>query len=373
MKKRLGLLVGATTALFIFTSCGNSAQDEFVSYLESQSKITEGTYDFKVAIKDLELPETPDQAANPMAGMIATQLKDMSITGEVQSNTKKDNAFAMNMKINALGMEVPFNMVGSFGKEPKMYMATDIMEYIMGIVGSMTGVDVTAETDLSQLKGKYIDVFAMDETMDQATWSDMVKEMEQAQKNQEEMNKKYITFIKGLDKKSFTKKDDVISHTFTEKEFADLIKTLGDDVSTKDIENIFKDFEKFKVTFDVNTKKDKTNATIDMAPKAADAETTGFSSLVLSFETTLKDKKANITFPKKESILTNDELNTLFPEAAVPGLTTSLNDDEFKELKDALVEGKEFIDETTSKELLDTYKTVLTDAQYKEIEDILKK
>jgi hypothetical protein len=75
----------------------------------------------------------------------------------------------------------------------------------------------------------------------------MVKEMEAAQKDQEKLNKKYIDFIKGLDKKSFTKKDNVISHTFTEKEFTDLIKTLSEDTETdmKDVQNLFKDFEIF--------------------------------------------------------------------------------------------------------------------------------
>ena len=121
MKKKLGLLVGITSVLFILGSCGNSPQDEFVSYMEKQQKQTEGTYDFKMAIEELEMATSPETAANPMIGMLATQLKDMSLTGTMKANLKEDNAFSVDMKVNALGMEVPFSMMGSFGKEPKMY------------------------------------------------------------------------------------------------------------------------------------------------------------------------------------------------------------------------------------------------------------
>lgn len=339
MKKRLGMLLGTTAVLFMLTGCGTSAQDEFVSYMETQSKQTEGTYDFNVAIKELELPSSPETATNPMVTMMVTQLKDMSIAGTMKQNTKKDNAFELDMKIKALGLEVPFNMIGNYGKEPKIYMSTDIMEYIMGIMSSTTGMDMTEGTDFSQLKGKYIDVFAMDETTDKA-----------AQKNQEKLNKKYINFIKGLDKKSFTKKDNVISHTFTEKEFTDLIKTLSEDTETdmKDVQNLFKDFEKFNVKISVDTKKDKTTVTLDMAPKAADSENAGFSSMVLLVETTLKDKKADIVLPKKVNILTSEEMEKIFPSSPT-GISTTVSDEDFTAMKSGIQNAKDDIDEATKK------------------------
>lgn len=373
MKKRLGMLLGTTAIMFMLTGCGKSAQDEFVAYMESQSKQTEGTYDFNIAIKELELPSSPDTAGNPMVGMMVTQLKDMSISGTMKQNTKKDNAFALDMKVKALGMEVPFNMVGNYGKEPKMYMATDIMEYIMGIMTSMTGMDMAEGTDFSQLKGKYVDVFAMNQTADQGAWADMVKDMETAQKDQEKLNKKYIDFIKGLDKKSFTKKDNMISHTFSETELTNLIKTLGEDTETdtKDVKNLFKDFEKINVTFKVDTKKNKTAVTLDMAPKKAEVESAGFSSMVLLVETTLKDKKADIVLPKKENILTAEEMEKFFPKTPV-GMNTTISDEDFAAMKSGIEGAKGDINEATKKELLDTYKTVLTEEQYKEIEDMLK-
>ncbi|MEG2937696.1 MAG: hypothetical protein RR812_04735, partial [Vagococcus sp.] len=210
-------------------------------------------------------------------------------------------------------------------------------------------------------------------TADKAAWADMVKKTEAAQKDQEKLNKKYIDFIKGLDKKSFTKKDNVISHTFTEKEFTDLIKTLSEDTETdmKDVQNLFKDFEKFNVEIKIDTKKDKTTVTLDMAPKAADSENAGFSSMVLLVETTLKDKKADIVLPKKENILTSEEMEKIFPSSPT-GIGTTVSDEDFAAMKSGIQGAKNDIDEATKKELLETYKPVLTDEQYKEIEDILK-
>jgi hypothetical protein len=166
----------------------------------------------------------------------------------------------------------------------------------------------------------------------------------------------------------------VISHTFTEKEFTDLIKMLSEDTETdmKDVQNLFKDFEKFNVEIKVDTKKDKTTVTLDMAPKAADSENAGFSSMVLLVETTLKDKKADIVLPKKENILTSEEMEKIFPSSPVAGLNTAVTDEDFNDLKTALVSAKDSLDEVTKKEFLESYKTILTEEQYKEIADILK-
>ena len=47
------------------------------------------------------------------------------------------------MKLKAMGMDVPISLVGSLdneGKEPKLYLATDMMEYIVAVADSMTDV-----------------------------------------------------------------------------------------------------------------------------------------------------------------------------------------------------------------------------------------
>lgn len=61
-------------------------------------------------------------------------------------------------------MDVPISLVGSLdneGKEPKLYLATDMMEYIVAVADSMTdGAIDSSQLDTEKLKGKYIDLFS---------------------------------------------------------------------------------------------------------------------------------------------------------------------------------------------------------------------
>lgn len=376
MKKILGTVLSAGAALFLLTSCGSNPQDEFVSYMEKQSKQTEGTWDFKVGIKEFEMPTTSDTTANPMVGMLTTQLKDAKITGTIKSKTKDEVAFDADLKINALGMEVPFRILGDYGTEPKIYLAADIMESVMGIVDSMTGSNSTSENDYASVKGKFIDVLAMDETMDQTYLEDLTKEMDEAQKNNAELQKKMTDYLKGLDKKSFTKKGSVVSHTFTKAEFIELTKTLSDEIDTKDVDlnEAFNALGDVSMAIDLDTKKDRTTMTFTIAPNEADAETAGFKSITVISEVTLTDKKANITLPKEADILTNEEVEKIFPSAASPTAlgAQTLTDEDFQDMKQAFAATKDSYDEATKKEILEMYKAALTEEQYKELEEILK-
>ena len=177
---------------------------------------------------------------------------------------------------------------------------------------------------------------------------------------------------KQLDKKAFSKKDDVITHTLSEKEIIELLKEISQDSTTdiKELETLFKDFDKMNMTIAINTKKDHTSLTMDMAPKKEQAATAGFSSIKLLFETTLTDKKANITFPNKEDILTEKQMEEFFPQTSTTD--SAITDDEFTELLDALKENKDSISEEDKETLLTTYQEFLTAEQYKALEETLK-
>ncbi len=58
-----------------------------------------------------------------MIGMLITQIKDASLSGKIQVDAKKrKKAFNLEMKLKAMGMDVPISLVGSLdneGKEPK--------------------------------------------------------------------------------------------------------------------------------------------------------------------------------------------------------------------------------------------------------------
>lgn len=373
MKKKLGTVATLSLAVVVLASCGKSPQDEFVSYMESQNKQTVGTWDFKMNIEDIEVSDpSTDKAANPMMNMMVTQMKDAAISGTMKADFEKEMAFGLDMKVKALGMEMPVNMVGSFGKEPKMYLATDIYEYIMNIVGSMSqGAVDTSKMDMSKLKGKYIDVLDIDaDTAGKKELQDASKQLQQSEKDRQEMAKKYSEFLKGLDKKTFTKKDDVISHTFTKEEMTKLVKIVSENAKDKDadLDKAFDDLKDITVTANIDVKKDTTKVSMKMTPK----EDTGIKSMKLKFETTMKDKKADIKMPKKEDIISSKELEKMFPQGAPVGQKEEVSDAEFQEVLKAIKEHKDQIDDKTKEELLTTYKAVLSEEQYKEIESALK-
>ena len=91
------------------------------------------------------------------------------------------------MKLKAMGMDVPISLVGSVdneGKEPKLYLATDMMEYIVAVADSMTdGAIDSSQLDTEKLKGKYIDLLAMNEESTKE-WQDTIKEYQESEKNE---------------------------------------------------------------------------------------------------------------------------------------------------------------------------------------------
>lgn len=84
-------------------------------------------------------------------------------------------------------MDVPISLVGSLdneGKEPKLYLATDMMEYIVAVADSMTdGAIDSSQLDTEKLKGKYIDLLAMNEESTKE-WQDTIKEYQESEKNE---------------------------------------------------------------------------------------------------------------------------------------------------------------------------------------------
>ena len=130
------------------------------------------------------------------------------------------------MKLKAMGMDVPISLVGSLdneGKEPKLYLATDMMEYIVAVADSMTdGAIDSSQLDTEKLKGKYIDLLAMNEESTKE-WQDTIKEYQESEKERKQSAKEYKEFLEGLDKDTFEKKGTPLPIRL-QKELQKLIK-----------------------------------------------------------------------------------------------------------------------------------------------------
>ncbi|MFY8331126.1 hypothetical protein [Vagococcus carniphilus] len=375
-KKKIGLLVGLGCTTLLLASCGNSPQKEFASFIEEQNSQTVGTWDFNMAIDDMKLSEgTSSQPADPIVNMIITQVKDASIDGTVQVDMAKDIKFGLDMKMKAMGMEIPFNMIGDFGKEPKLYMATDMMEYVMTIAQSMAGGTPETQPDFSKIKGKYIDISETPTAESKKEWKELYKEVAHSKEDQKEFTKLYVDFIKGLDKKTFTKKEDVISHTFTKKEIEDLFTEIAKASEEKDadVKEVFKDFKDMTLKVDVNPKKNSMVSLVTLSPKGEKNAKSGFDSMTLKIKTNLKDKKANIKLPKKEDIISQEEFEKAMPSGAALGRDSEkISKEEFEEVKSMLTENKDTMDKEAAQEFLETQKESFTEEQYKELQELLK-
>ena len=131
----------------------------------------------------------------------------------------KEKAFNLEMKLKAMGMDVPISLVGSLdneGKEPKLYLATDMMEYIVAVADSMTdGAIDSSQLDTEKLKGKYIDLLAMNEESTKE-WQDTIKEYQESEKNENSLLRNTKSF-RRIRQGYVREKGDTITHTFTKR------------------------------------------------------------------------------------------------------------------------------------------------------------
>lgn len=260
LKRKVGIITGVFCSALLLTGCGKSAKDEFIQGIGNQNAQESGVWDFSMSISDMKFSQEDSAQTNPMIGMLITQIKDASLSGKIQVDAKKEKAFNLEMKLKAMGMDVPISLVGSLdneGKEPKLYLATDMMEYIVAVADSMTdGAIDSSQLDTEKLKGKYIDLLAM---------------------NSE----------KGKEQDPFEKIKDVSA----------------------------------KVS--VNTKENKTNMLINVKPQQDKNVDMGLESLSSKISITQKAKKATISMPKKENILSEQEVEKIFSDStSMTGLST---------------------------------------------------
>ena len=153
----MGIVAGVFCSALLLTGCGKSAKDEFIQGIGNQNAQESGVWDFSMSISDMKFSQEDSAQTNPMIGMLITQIKDASLSGKIQVDAKR-KSIQLRDEIKSDGMDVPISLVGSVdneGKEPKLYLATDMMEYIVAVADSMTdGAIDSSQLDTEKLKRK---------------------------------------------------------------------------------------------------------------------------------------------------------------------------------------------------------------------------
>ncbi len=318
LKRKVGIIAGVFCSALLLTGCGKSAKDEFIQGIGNQNAQESGVWDFSMSISDMKFSQEDGAQTNPMIGMLITQIKDASLSGKIQVDAKKEKAFNLEMKLKAMGMDVPISLVGSLdneGKEPKLYLATDMMEYIVAVADSMTdGAIDSSQLDTEKLKGKYIDLLAMNEESTKE-WQDTIKEYQESEKERKQSAKEYKEFLEGLDKDTFEKKGDTITHTFTKKELQKLIKITTETSEKGKEQDPFEKIKDVSAKVSVNTKENKTNMLINVKPQQDKNVDMDLNHYLVKLALHKKPKKRRFQCLRKKIFYQNKKLKKFFPIA----------------------------------------------------------
>lgn len=375
MRRTIGVIVSVIGLSVLLSGCGKSAKDQFVQAYKEQITQKEGTWTFEGGIKEIEFGSSSDTAVNPTIGMLQTQLKDISIKGTYQIVKKEDYMFDVSMKAKALGMEIPVEMIGSLGKQPKVYLGTDMLEYLTQVLATISGgATVTEGFDTEEYKGKYVDLTALGEEIDKEEQDKVRKEYKVMEKEQMKNREKVSDYLNELDQKTFTQKDGAVSHTFTKKELEKLISIfINEAEEKKTMKEMLKQYQDLSVKVSIDTKKKKTSSVWTIKQAEEEAESS-IQSMVVESSVTYSEKKPTIDLPKKEAILSEEKVNEMFKQIEGTSETTTgvLTEKEFNELKKTLEEVKDSLDKETKEDLLTSYQEMLTEEQLKEVKELLQ-
>lgn len=387
MKKKLSIVTVMMSLVVLFVGCAANPRDQFAKYIEEQQGNKFNASSFEMKIADLEMDLSGEEEANPMMGMVMSQLKNITLKGDVQMDAKEKEDFSMKMSLDLMGMEVPFEMMGSLKDDVKMYVSTNTISSVVEIASTFGTPGLPSVESFASIKDKYIDITDLQEEAIDFDTKAYKKEL----KNTEEYSKAYakeaMTYLKSLDKKSFVKKDDTITHTFNKKEIIDLMNLsqkvaksndkFKDYVAEEelDAQEVFKELEEFSVKTAINVKDNSYKLMFTLAPAAGEAD--GFKSIKVSFngKNTKNDKK--VTLPKKAEVVTMPELEKLVlsmnPEGQVDLLEEELfSEEDFAEFKEEIKAGLGALSKEDKEMLLETYKGILSEKQYKELADLMK-
>ena len=142
-------------------------------------------------------------------------------------------------------------------------------------------------------------------------WQDTIKEYQESEKERKQSAKEYKEFLEGLDKDTFERKGDTITHTFTKKELQKLIK-ITTETSEKVKNKILSKVKDVSAKVSVNTKENKTNMLINVKPQQDKNVDMGLESLSSKISITQKAKKRRFQCLRKKIFYQNKKLKNIF-------------------------------------------------------------
>ncbi len=351
--------------IIMIVTIGCSKQNTFLKAMKSMEKYNHS--EFSVSLGDIELSK--DGKEDVSINSMITLIKDVKIKGAALKDEKNEMNSKIDMKINVLGMEIPFEFVQY---ENKMYMSANYMSSIEKIVSSAFGMPTDDENIYEELENKYIESSEIlkQEGLDLA-------------KNSEEIQKKFTDYIKKMDKNKFSSKGKVITAKFDKDDFVNIVKEMKDelikiypDMKEMDFDELDKIDDSLIMNLDMSI--DTSGKTIDYILKiGTDDEDESLKTITIKANMKFSNSDEKFKAPKKEDIITEEEFQEIIGEDT--GLVEEEYEYEPETITDEEFQGflESFKDEMeeygmTNEELIEGYSEIysFTEEQIKALEAI---
>lgn len=368
MKRWLKLAVAGLAVLTVAgCTSGSSAQDEYTDVLNETSNAGDyngAEFEFKINKLDLNT-ETMGDSSSEQAKLIMDMVKDMSLSGNYKLD-KENEAIEYSFDLD-IGQKIIMDFVMT---SDAVYYSGDSFSSIIDVVYTFMGVNSVDYSNLNEeISGKYIKYGAEDLGEDYGVLEDFDFS---ALTSGGEGDTLLADFSKTLDASTFEKKDNVVSHTYTKEELADLIayvKENGEDEVKEALKDVDEteltstDFLKqldLTVSADTETKKMSYQIVFVMEDDAAGDKV----DIDITMTVTPKKEDGSVKVPADSLTITPDE----FMEMMEQGASYVLSDDQFDSMYEMIKEYPDLYPVEEIEDLMEDYS--LTDDQKAKLNEV---
>ncbi|MBO0451170.1 hypothetical protein [Candidatus Enterococcus murrayae] len=353
--KKFFASVSLVLVLGILGGCGPSPQEQYKEELKSQAKMNDQT--FKITIDSLSINSSEEQNAEDKMtyDVVEKQLKGLSLKGTILKD-KKTKDVVLTLSTNLFGQDLDYEVFTS-NKTKDYYIKADAYNQTIEFIKQFTTELPVDVIDSKVIQGKYIHLTKeeLDESLDEANEVRSIS------------SKQYSDFYDSLDKDSFKKEGDKITHQFTKKElesFVDSLSEKKDKELRTSIEERLEELKKLTIDLTVDTKKKTKKAKFVATTKPVD----GISyTLKMSIDQRAKDSEKRVKLPSKKDSLSLTE----FAREAVSLTDVEVSEEDMQTLLEKIRQNSESVDAETAERFKETYKHLLSDEQFKELSKVL--
>lgn len=372
--------------IFVLGACTKLPQEQFSEALTAKQAFHAG--DFSMTIDSFEMGEgqTSDEEANIYASMIMSQIVGTKVSGTFVQDQETE-AVSLDMTIGFAGQDLPVSLIMDT-QSNTAYVSADIYETLMGYVLAYGDNSYQTTPGATDLEGKFI-------RLDDSDLADYLEEDTTETSEAEDAtifpmlgtlnSDTFADYLNTLDRDSFEKDGDEISHTFTKAELTDYLayaKEQDPDADLDGLQSMLDSVSEITIATTVNATTNKQTMVVDLVQDDAAQVALG-----MTFTFTGKESDQSVTIPAAEDVIDAEELFSTYDswedsdDDSYDDAETSssedwtsfmLTDDEFAALLDEVTSMSGQWSQEDIDFYLSFYQDYLTEAQYQQLVEALQ-